>query len=145
MKKKNPRILVVDDDAGMVDLIERILVKHSFQVVTAVTGAAALTIARAVVPDLILLDIMMPDMDGYEVCKTLKEDPVTANITIVMLSALGSLQDDKYHSFYSEVDDRILGYECGADEFLSKPIQASELIQRMKFWTGFFKSSEEVA
>jgi two-component system cell cycle response regulator len=144
MKNRKPRILVVDDDVDMVDLVERILLTRSFQVITANNGADGLAIARVVKPDLILLDIMMPDMDGYEVCKLLKNDPGTSNIAIVMLSALGSLQDDMYHSFYSQVDDRILGYECGADEFLSKPIRAGELIQRVKFWTGFFEEIEEV-
>lgn len=143
MKKKPPRILIVDDDISMVDLLKRILLTRSFQVTTANSGEDALVIARAVKPDLVLLDIMMPDMDGFEVCRQLKTDPATADITVVMLSALGNMQDEKFRSFFSEVDDRIYGYECGADEFLSKPIRVSELLQHMDFWTGFLTMPEE--
>ncbi|MCB9420340.1 MAG: response regulator [Ardenticatenaceae bacterium] len=145
MKKKPPKILIVDDDIGMVDLLERILMTRSFQVTTANNGRDALAIAQAVHPDLVLLDIMMPDLDGYEVCRQLKTNPETADITVVMLSALGNLQDEKHRSFYSEVDDRLCGYDCGADEFLSKPIRVSDLLRQMDFWTGFLCLPEEEA
>ena len=135
--------MIVDDDKAMVDLMERVLLTQSFQVVTATRGADALAVARVVHPDLIILDIMMPDMDGYEVCQRLKADSETAEIIVIMLSALGSLQDETYRSFFGEVDDRIRGYECGADEFLSKPIQAGELIQHVKLWTGLLETTGE--
>ena len=104
------RILVVDDQAANVRLLEARLQAEYFDVCTATNGQEAITVAKAEQPDLILLDVMMPLMDGYETCSRLKDDPATRHIPVVMVTAL------------DQREDRIRGLEAGADDFLTKPI-----------------------
>ena len=109
------RILVVDDIPANVRLLEAKLSSEYFDVITASSGPQAIEIARAESPDIVLLDVMMPGMDGFEVCKRLKSDPQTAHIPVVMVTAL------------SDVSDRVRGLEAGADDFLTKPIRSDDL------------------
>ncbi len=114
-----PKILVVDDEPLSVELLEDILSKD-YDVVTAFDGNEALLKVEQTFPDLILLDIMMPGMSGYEVCKKLKSDEKTISIPIVMVTAL------------KEKEDKIKAIEAGADDFLSKPVDIYELSARVK-------------
>ena len=114
-----PKILVVDDEQLNVELLEGILSKD-YEVVTAYNGNEALLKVEKTFPDLILLDIMMPGMNGYEVCKKLKSNEKTMPIPIVMVTAL------------KEKDDRIKAIEVGADDFLSKPVDIYELSARVR-------------
>lgn len=115
-----PKILVVDDEPEAVELVEFNLKQAGYDVLTALDGAAALTKARAKTPDLIVLDLMLPEMSGLEVCQTLRRDPATARIPIIMLTARAA-----------EID-RVLGLELGADDYLTKPFSPRELVLRVK-------------
>src|SRR5271166_5974304 len=115
-----PRILVVDDEPEAVELVEFNLKQAGYAVVTAADGAEALKKARAQTPDLIVLDVMLPEMDGFEICKTLRLEAATARVPIVMLTAKAA-----------EID-RVLGLELGADDYLTKPFSPRELLLRVK-------------
>lgn len=116
------RVLVVDDEPAIVDLMELYL-KTDYEIVRAYNGKEALEKARSEKPSVIILDVMMPDMNGYEVCKVLKTSVETQFIPIIMVTAL------------SGKDEKIKGLESGADEFLSKPVNRLELVTRVKFLT----------
>ncbi len=115
-----PKILVVDDEPEAVELVEFNLRQAGFEVVTAADGAEALKKARALLPNLIVLDLMLPEIDGLEVCKMVRRDPLTAALPIVMVTAKAA-----------EID-RILGLELGADDYITKPFSPRELILRIK-------------
>jgi len=117
------RILVVDDIEANVRLLQAKLQAEYYHVLTAADGATALAIAAEEKPDLVLLDVMMPGMDGFEVCRRLKDDPATRHIPIVLVTALDGRAD------------RITGLEAGADEFLTKPIDDVMLFARVKSLT----------
>src|SRR5499426_4880968 len=104
------RVLVVDDIPANVKLLEARLSAEYFDVVTAVNGVDALRICERAECDIVLLDVMMPDMDGFEVWRSLKANPATHHIPVVMVTAL------------DQVSDRIKGLEAGADDFLTKPV-----------------------
>ena len=127
------RILVVDDEPDALELIEFNLQAAGYEVVTAADGAEGLKKARTAAPALILLDVMLPEMDGMEVCKTLKRDPTTAVIPIIMLTAKGA-----------EID-RVLGLELGADDYVTKPFSPRELILRVKGLLRRGRPAEEKA
>ncbi|AFC69440.1 diguanylate cyclase response regulator [Rickettsia amblyommatis] len=113
-------ILVVDDIEPNIKLLTAKLLKEYYTVLTANSGKEALAILKKGKIDIILLDVMMPEMDGFEVCKTIKTDPETTHIPVVMVTAL------------SDIDDRVKGLEAGADEFLTKPINDTALFVRLK-------------
>jgi DNA-binding response OmpR family regulator len=115
-----PRILVVDDEPDAVELIEFNLKAAHCEVVTATDGEEALKEARSLLPDMIVLDLMLPEVDGLEVCKILRRDATTAGIPIIMLTAKAA-----------EID-RVLGLELGADDYLTKPFSPRELVLRVK-------------
>ena len=117
------RILVVDDIPANVRLLEAKLSAEYFEVVTAHDGPSALEAAATKAPDLILLDVMMPGMDGFEVARRLKENPKTRHIPVVMVTAL------------SDTSDRVKGLDAGADDFLSKPVNDVALFARVRSLT----------
>ena len=118
--KVKPKILVVDDEPEAVELVEFNLRQAGYAVSTAADGAEALKKARTQPPDLIVLDVMLPEMDGFEICKTLRLEPVTARVPVIMLTAKAA-----------EID-RVLGLELGADDYLTKPFSPRELLLRIK-------------
>ena len=115
-----PRILVVDDEPEAVELVEFNLKQAGYAVTTAIDGAEALKKARHQTPDLIVLDVMLPEMDGFEICKTLRLDAATARVPIIMLTAKAA-----------EID-RVLGLELGADDYVTKPFRMKELQARVR-------------
>lgn len=115
-----PKILVVDDEPDAVELIEFNLKAAGYEVLTAVDGANALKKARSLLPNLIVLDLMLPEVDGLEVCKLLRRDAKTMGIPIIMLTAKAA-----------EID-RVLGLELGADDYMTKPFSPRELVLRVK-------------
>lgn len=115
-----PKILVVDDESESVELVQFNLTEAGFSVLTAADGAEALKRARASTPDAVVLDVMLPELDGLEVCKILKRDTATARIPIIMLTAKAA-----------ELD-RVLGLELGADDYLTKPFSPRELVLRVR-------------
>ncbi len=114
------RVLVVDDVTTNIRLLEARLMAEYFQVLSATNGKEALTICQAGKCDVVLLDVMMPEMDGFEVCRQLKSDPATMHIPVVMVTALDSQSD------------RLRGLEAGADDFLTKPVNDFALVTRVK-------------
>jgi adenylate cyclase len=117
--KPDPLILVVDDLAQNVRLLEAVLSARGFKVTTAASGQEALDVLGKERPDLVLLDILMPGMDGYDVCRRIREDPGTAFVPVIMITASGDEQ-------------KIRAIECGADDFVSKPFDQAELLARVR-------------
>jgi DNA-binding response OmpR family regulator len=113
-------ILVVDDEKDIVKLLEYNLQKEGYAALIARTGEEGLELARSKKPDLIILDLMLPGMDGLEVCKILKNDKATKNIPVVMLTAKGS-----------EID-QVVGLEIGANDYVPKPFSVKVLLARLK-------------
>ncbi len=118
--KRSPVILVVDDNQQNLELLQAYLEDIDCRAVPATDGPEALDIVAKEPPDLILLDIMMPKMSGFEVCRRLKNDPKTAEIPVIMVTALGELGDIEH------------AIECGTDDFLSKPVNKLELLTRVR-------------
>lgn len=127
------RILVVDDNRSLVRVMAGVLQKSGFHVFTAFDGEDGLRVAGLERPDLIILDIVMPKLDGYEVCRRLQSDPATAAIPILMLSVKGQVDDPGLDSVSIEarLEERLAGFDAGALDFLSKPIRAGELLERV--------------
>ena len=114
------RVLVVDDIAANLRLLEVKLLNEYYQVAVAASGPEALSIAARWMPDVVLLDVMMPGMDGYEVCRRLKAQPLTAHVPVVMVTAL------------TEQAERVRALDAGADDFLSKPVDDGMLFARLR-------------
>ncbi|MGH7342219.1 MAG: response regulator, partial [Candidatus Rokuibacteriota bacterium] len=114
------RVLVAEDEGDVAELIRYHLTKDGYDVIFARTGAEALKVAREDKPDLILLDIMIPQMNGWEVCRCLKRDPETAPTPVIMVSGR------------AEEGDKILGFELGADDYVTKPFSPRELLARIR-------------
>jgi two-component system, OmpR family, alkaline phosphatase synthesis response regulator PhoP len=114
------KILVVDDEAHIRELVRFNLEKEGFSVIEAVDGVTAIKTVRSEKPELVVLDLMLPVIDGLEVCRTLKKDTDTSGIPVIMLTAK------------SEEIDKILGLEMGADDYLTKPFSPRELLARIK-------------
>ena len=114
------KILIIDDDVDTLKLVGLMLQKQSYQIVAANNGVQGLEQAENENPDLILLDVMMPGMDGYEVAKRLRANPLTANTPILMFTAK------------TQLDDKVTGFEAGADDYLTKPTHPSELNAHVK-------------
>jgi two-component system alkaline phosphatase synthesis response regulator PhoP len=114
-----PRILVVEDDRDIADLIAHALAKAGYETDRVASGPDALASARAAAPDAIILDLMLPGLDGFDVCRALRAHDGTASIPIIMLTARG------------EEADRVAGLELGADDYVTKPFSAKELVARV--------------
>ncbi len=109
------KILIIDDDVDTLRLVGLMLQRQGYQILAATNGPQGLVRAEEEVPDLIILDVMMPEMDGYEVARRLRKNPVTAEIPILMFTAK------------TQLDDKVTGFESGADDYLTKPTHPSEL------------------
>lgn len=114
------RILAVDDEEDILTLLEYNLKKAGFEFYSAKDGPEAIELAKKIKPDLIILDIMLPTMEGTEVCKLIKNDETISYIPVIMLTAKG------------EEIDRIIGFELGADDYITKPFSPRELILRIR-------------
>ena len=118
------KILVVDDEIYIVHILDFSLGMEGYEVLTALDGEQALEKARTEHPDLIVLDIMMPKLDGYETCKMLKADDRTKDIPVILLSAKGRNVDQK------------IGFEVGADDYITKPFSPRKLVERINAILG---------
>jgi CheY-like chemotaxis protein/MinD-like ATPase involved in chromosome partitioning or flagellar assembly len=114
------KILVIDDHPGTLDIITMTLERHGYEVLSATSGEEGLKLARRYQPELVLLDIMMPDMDGLEVCRRLRQMDEMAGIPIIMFTAL------------SQAEDKLAGFAAGADDYLAKPTRPNELLRRVR-------------
>lgn len=114
------KILVIDDDKSIVELIKVNLEIQGHKVLTANDGHSGIALAQQDEPDLIILDIMMPELDGYSTCQRLRQNSITKEISILMLTALSS------------TDDKISGFDSGADDYLTKPFELPELYVRIR-------------
>ena len=110
------KILVVDDELETLRLIGVMLQRQGYEIIASASGVEAFSLAKKENPDLIILDIMMPDKDGFEVARELKAMPETNNIPLLMFTAK------------SQVEDKVTGYEVGADDYLTKPVHPAELV-----------------
>ena len=117
---ENAKILLVDDEQDILDILSYNLSKEGFQISTATNGKEAIESASKERPDMVILDVMMPEMDGIETCQRLREIPVLQNTLIVFLSARG------------EDYSQIAGYEAGADDYVTKPIRPKVLLSKVK-------------
>jgi|SoiMethySBSTD1v2_1073268.scaffolds.fasta_scaffold70908_3 DNA-binding response OmpR family regulator len=115
-----PRILILEDEPDIREILEYALKRDGFDVISATDGQAGLAAARRLVPDLILLDLMLPGMDGLEVCRQIRGDPSTAGIAVIMVTAKG------------EESDVVLGLGLGADDYIAKPFKPHELVARTR-------------
>jgi len=116
-----PLILAVDDEASNLQLLRQILQDH-YRLLFAKDGARALELARQEQPDLVLLDVMMPGMSGYEVCAALKAHPATASTPVIFVTAL------------TETADEVEGFEAGAVDYITKPVDVAQLLSMMRVW-----------
>ena len=121
---QSPRILIVDDEPLIVKMLSKYLEAEGFRVSNAVNGYEGLTMARAELPDLVILDLVLPRLNGYEVCTMLKHDTRYQQIPIVMLTAKTQDKDEQ------------LGRACGAEAYLRKPIRAQDLLVQIRALLG---------
>ena len=126
------RILVVDDEIYIVHILDFSLGMEGYEVLTALDGEQALEKARAEKPDLIVLDIMMPKLDGYETCQRLKADPEVKDVPVILLSAKGRNVDQK------------VGFEVGADDYITKPFSPRKLVERINAILGHGTSQQRM-
>ncbi|HYJ33534.1 MAG TPA: response regulator [Candidatus Binatia bacterium] len=118
------KILVVDDEIYIVHILDFSLGMEGYEVVTALDGEQALERVASEKPDLIVLDIMMPKLDGYEVCRAVKSNPATKNVPVILLSAKGRNVDQK------------MGFDVGADDYITKPFSPRKLVERINQLLG---------
>jgi two-component system alkaline phosphatase synthesis response regulator PhoP len=127
------RILVVDDEIYIVHILDFSLGMEGYEVVTALDGEQALEKAKETTPDLIVLDIMMPKMDGYETCKALKANPDTKDIPVILLSAKGRTIDQQ------------TGFDVGAEDYITKPFSPRKLVDRINAMLGDESGASKMA
>ena len=120
MSTARGKILIVDDEKNIVEAVKYSLEKEGFRTIVARDGASALDLARQELPDIVLLDWMLPEVDGLEVCRLLKHNDTTKHMSIIMLTVK------------SEETDKVLGLEMGADDYVTKPLSPRELVARVK-------------
>ena len=114
------KVLIVDDEKQLVSLVSLHMDMSGYEVLSASNGKKALNIIEKENPDLVVLDLMLPEMDGWEVCRQLRAEPKTKDIPVIMLTAR------------SGTDDKVKGFECGADDYVTKPFSPRELVARVK-------------
>jgi phosphoserine phosphatase RsbU/P len=131
-KKPASTLLVVDDSPVNIQVLVRTLDGTGHRILVATNGRSALEIAERTHPDLMLLDVMMPEMDGFQVCHAIKSNPATRDIVIIFLSALG------------EVEDKVAGLQLGAVDYITKPIQAEEVLARVSNHLGLQRLEREL-
>ena len=125
-------ILVVDDDVANLRILSSLLMEHGYQVRSARDGSTALMMASADPPDLVLLDVIMPQMDGFQVCQRLKSDPETGEVPVIFVSAL------------DEVVDKVRGFEVGGVDYITKPYNAAEVGVRVKTHLALYRLRSEL-
>ncbi len=113
------KLLIADDEVGVRTLVRMTLEEEAFEILEATDGAEALSLAHLHKPDLLLLDVMMPEISGYDVCRALKDNPDTAGITVVLLTAK------------TQPWDRDAGFDAGADEYFTKPFSPVALLRKV--------------
>jgi DNA-binding response OmpR family regulator len=113
-------ILIVEDDPDIADLLVHYLKREGFNTRTVTTGSAALAAVRTAPPDVLVLDVLLPELDGFDVCRAIRADPRTAAVPVIMLTARAA------------ESDRIAGLELGADDYVTKPFSPKELVARVK-------------
>lgn len=131
-KEKQPLIMVVDDNSKNLQVVGKILYKNGYDLSLLGEGKSVLELAREKQPDLILLDIMMPGMDGFEVCQLLKNDELTKNIPVIFLTAK------------TDEDDIVKGFETGGVDYIKKPFNPRELLARVNTHVELKRSREEI-
>lgn len=127
----NKKILVVEDDTQSLNLISLVLRREGYQVIECLDSRKALDVARAELPDLILCDLMMPQLDGNEVTRLLRGDTLTRTIPIIMFSAR------------TLIEDKVAGFEAGVDDYLTKPVHPIELTTRIKAFLDDLQQEQE--
>ena len=120
MDAKKRRVLLVDDEPSIVKMVAKRLEVAGYEVLTAMDGEAGLEAAKTQSPDLVILDLMLPKLNGFEVCSLLKKDPRSQGIPVIMLSARVHEKDEK------------TGLECGADVYMRKPFQSQEFVEQIR-------------
>jgi DNA-binding response OmpR family regulator len=132
MSDKKDLVLVVDDNPQNLQVLGPMLENKGYDVAFATSGEQALEFIDSEIPDLVLLDIMMPDMDGYQVCKRLKKEKTTASIPVIFLTAK------------SDTDDIVQGFEAGGVDYVTKPFNSAELLARVKTHLELKNAREEI-
>ena len=120
-----PKILVVDDDPDLVETVSMMLESRNYEVIPAYGGIEGLQKARSEAPDAVILDVMMPDKDGFEVCKEMKADPQLAEIPILLLTAVASRMSETRYTVR-------MGMETEADDYVDKPVEPEEIVRRVE-------------
>ena len=131
MKKKNTKILLVDDEPDILEIIGYNLAQEEYQIFTASNGKEAIAKAKKVVPDLIIMDVMMPEMDGIEACENIRKIPELSNVLITFLTAR------------SEDYSQVAGFDAGADDYITKPIKPKLLVSKVKALLRRLKDKEQ--
>jgi two-component system alkaline phosphatase synthesis response regulator PhoP len=131
MKKKDIRILLVDDEADILEIVGYNLTQEGYQISTAVNGRDAIAKAKKVLPHLIIMDVMMPEMDGMEACENIRKIPELSNVIITFLTAR------------SEDYSQVAGFDAGADDYITKPIKQKLLVSKVKSLLRRLKETEK--
>src|SRR6187431_103563 len=133
MKKRNTKILLVDDEPDILEIVGYNLAQEGYQIVTAVNGKDAIEKARKEIPSLIIMDVMMPEMDGMEACEAIRKIPELNNVIITFLTA----RNEDY--------SQVAGFDAGADDYISKPIKPKLLVSKVKALLRRLKEDNEGA
>jgi len=120
-QSKGTTIVVIDDDAGIRDSLSDLLALEDWNCVTAGTGQGGIDLVGSVKPQLVVTDVQLPDISGYQVCQSLKRDPVSKGVPVVMITGR-----------FTEPEDKVQGFESGADEFFAKPFDPVLFVARIK-------------
>ena len=130
MKKKDIKILLVDDEQDILEIVGYNLAQEGYQIVTAVNGKEAIQVAKRELPQLIIMDVMMPEMDGMEACENIRRLPELANVIIAFLTA----RNEDY--------SQVAGFEAGADDYIAKPLKPKVLVSKVKALLRRMKEDE---